>query len=401
MITRKIKLKMWLLAGYLLGTAITVYPAYLLYQVLTPIDEQNALSPVSKTRLSEFTQQLDLVSLQIHRLQAELISGRKLYRQKSFKDKNTTYLGQVFTNHDELLAILRDKWSRLQIRKASHHILQTQLIKSKSETSKSKVHDSHVSNDVSLMQYLQQSGPDIYVYWPTRDAYFIVTIATSAKPTEENVTEFLQQTPLQQFIMALPVNSQQRIIDKLQQQTNLTRKLQQISQHFYFLDQWQTDDSHTAWLLRVNLEGSQGLSAALLPIELAQLRNDSLSLSAHPTEENLIKTEYSAVIFDLRTVSSKPGLFPRIVTSRGDSVYTISQTDPNRITRNGAVVYSESLTTLQSMLGLSLLLVAVQEIRGPYGLDWVISEADASKIITANHRSGMFFKGRIGALLAN
>jgi len=385
----------------MLGAGITVYPAYLLYQVLIPADKQKESVTLSKTRLSELAQQLQLVSLQIHRLQAELILGRQLYRLKSLKDKNTTYLGLKVDNHDGLRLMLRDKWSHLHISKANRNRLQAQQNNAQSKTpnsSESVVQGSQSSDDVSLMQYLRQSGPDIYLHWPSRDAYFIMTTATSSKPTVDKVREFLQQTPLQQFIVALPVNSQQRIIDKLQRQVNLTEKIREVSQHYYFLEQWQIGNGYTAWLLRVNLEGPQGLSAALLPTELALLRNHSLPLFAKPAQD---KTEYSAVVFDLRTVSIKPGLFPRIITPSGESVYTVSQTDPNLITRKGAMAYSRSLPSLLLMLGEATLIIPVHEIRGSYGLDWVVSEADASKIIAANQHSGLFFEGRIGVWLAN
>jgi len=411
MITTKSKLRFWLAAGYVLGVLVAAYPAYLLYQIFIPASSQSqtAAAP-NETRLAELKQQLQLVSLQIHRFEAELVLGRKLYRQESLKDEKTTYLGQVVTGHDQLLALLNEKWSRLQNSKTNRSKLQRQRIQLENLLNKSDVKtvnpsileldEEHDSNNASLEKYLAMTGPDVYLYWPSRDAYFVMTTTTASKPTNDKVTEFLQKSSLQSFMVSLPVNTNQRVIDKLQQQPNLTENLKKITQRFYFQDHWSTDNGHTSWLLRVNLEGPQGLSASLLPSELAQLRSLSLPIFQHSSQQQSTeKNVYSAVIFDCRKLSTQTGLFPRIMTPKGESVYTVSQTDPNRITPKGAMVYSTLLATLVSELGSSPLLISVQETRGTYAMDWVISEMDASKVMTINERNGLFFKGRIGVLL--
>jgi hypothetical protein len=160
------------------------------------------------------------------------------------------------------------------------------------------------------------------------------------------------------------------------------------------VEQRQFDDGSYQVMMAMPLGGPQGLSATLLPTQVAKIKQSKIisrvtqSQAAEPpapSQPEAAPAPYSGLIVDAQGLNASPAAFPRIIAQSGDVVYDLTSADPNAATE-GLCVYKKSLDAAKQLprAGDNPLIVKAVDASGSNRVDLVLSDQDAKAVLAAN-----------------
>jgi hypothetical protein len=196
----------------------------------------------------------------------------------------------------------------------------------------------------------------------------------------------------------------------------------------------QASDGSFQIMMKMPMLGEKGLSSAILPVQLANVRQ--VSIVAHKKQEappaamspqtkatpnpspanaatanvvpiqktveaaeksvvetagtdrsvSVITGKHTSLIVDAKGLGAKPALYPAIETESGEMIYDVTMADPNATVEDGLCTYKKSIDEAKKMpkVGNSPLVVKAAKVGGKHGVNIVISDQDGKWIIEAN-----------------
>jgi hypothetical protein len=196
----------------------------------------------------------------------------------------------------------------------------------------------------------------------------------------------------------------------------------------------QASDGSYQIMMKMPMIGAKGLSSAILPIQLASVRQ--VSIVAHvkqqtPAPEASTQTQVTpktaatdvaptkadpalkandadekpgvdtaapdptarastemctSLIVDAKGLGAKPALYPVIQTESGEVIYNVETADPNATVEDGLCTYKKSVDEAKKMpkVGERPLIVKATKVGGKYGVDIIVSDKDGKRITESN-----------------
>lgn len=175
--------------------------------------------------------------------------------------------------------------------------------------------------------------------------------------------------------------------------------------------------------MKMPLTGGNGLSSALLPVQMANVRQTKVvghvkqsfptqtksktakkvvvskkkakkeqpeeteEQAAAESEDSMeVATDHTSLIVNAKGLGAKEALYPVIKTQDGSVVYNLDMVNPNDAVEAGMCAYKHSLEKARNMplAGDNPLVVDAVEVGGKYKADIILSEDDGLKVATAD-----------------
>lgn len=162
------------------------------------------------------------------------------------------------------------------------------------------------------------------------------------------------------------------------------------------------EDGSYQVLMRMPMNGKEGLASAILPAELEKAIR--VGIAYEISQEEMVKEEveetkksYSGLIIDARGLEVKPAMYPKLITSSKKVIYDIKNANPNIVIQKGLVGYKEDLEKAKnsSRVGDNPLVIEALSVEGEYGADIVLTEKDATKILEVNSATNFLSKAKV------